>query len=74
MYLAAILEKRRWAHSHRLTTIAMPTGIIGGTETILFYTAFIFFPSHLTWLFGLMGLLIVITIGQRMRWALRHLA
>lgn len=73
LYLAAILEKRRWAHSHRLTTIAMPAGIIGGTETILFYTAFIFFPAYLAWLFTLMGLLIIITIAQRLHWALHHL-
>lgn len=74
MYLAAILEKRQLAHSHRLTTISMPAGIIGGTETIIFYTAFIFFPAYLIWLFGLMGLLILVTIGQRLHWAVHHLA
>lgn len=73
MYLAAILEKRKLAHSNRLTTITMPTGLIGGAETIVFYTAFIFFPSYLVWLFSAMGLLVLITIGQRLVWALRHL-
>ena len=73
MYLAAILEKRRLGHSDRLTSITMPTGIIGGTETIIFYTAFIFFPTHLVWLFSLMGLLIIFTIFQRLAWAAHHL-
>jgi hypothetical protein len=51
----------------------MPAGIIGGTETIIFYTAFIFFPAYLAWLFSLMGLLIIVTILQRLVWASRHI-
>ena len=74
MYLAAILEKRRHVHDGRLTSITMPAGIIGGTETIVFYTAFILFPSYLVWLFSLMGLLIVVTVLQRLVWATRHLS
>jgi phosphatidylglycerophosphate synthase len=74
MYLAAILEKRHLSRGDKLTTITMPTGIIGGTETILFYTVFILFPAYLVWLFGLMGLLILVTIGQRLVWAQRHLS
>jgi hypothetical protein len=73
MYLAAILEKRSQQHADRLTSIAMPAGLIGGTETIVFYTAFIFFPGVLPWLFSLMGLLVVVTIVQRLLWAVRHL-
>lgn len=73
MYLAAILEKRRAAHDGHLTSIAMPAGIIGGTETIVFYTAFILFPAYLVWLLSLMGLLIVGTILQRVIWAARHI-
>ncbi|MAT95854.1 MAG: CDP-alcohol phosphatidyltransferase [Anaerolineaceae bacterium] len=73
MYLAAILEKRTHQHADRLTAVTMPAGLIGGTETIIFYTAFIFFPSVLAWLFGLMGLLVVVTILQRLLWAIRHL-
>jgi phosphatidylglycerophosphate synthase len=73
MYLAAILEKRLAAHDGRLTSITMPAGIIGGTETIIFYTAFILFPAYLAWLFSLMGLLIVATILQRLVWAARHI-
>jgi phosphatidylglycerophosphate synthase len=74
LYLAAILEKRLQNHDGRLTTITMPAGIIGGTETIIFYTAFIFFPAYLSWLFSLMALLIVLTILQRLVWASRHLS
>lgn len=74
MYLAAILEKRSHQHVDRLTSVTMPAGLIGGTETIIFYTAFIFFPGVLAWLFCLMGLLVLITIGQRLFWAARHLA
>jgi len=73
MYLAAVLEKRHATDDGRLTTITMPAGIIGGTETIVFYTAFIFFPAYLVWLFSLMGLLIVVTIWQRLVWAVRHI-
>jgi phosphatidylglycerophosphate synthase len=74
MYLAAILEKRNLRHSDRLTTITMPAGIIGGTETIIFYTLFIFFPAALSWLFSLMGLLIIVTILQRLLWAAKRLS
>jgi phosphatidylglycerophosphate synthase len=74
MYLAAILEKRLHNQDGRLTTITMPAGIIGGTETIIFYTAFIVFPAYLAWLFSLMSLLIVVTILQRLVWAARHLS
>lgn len=74
MYLAAILEKRNLRHADRLTTITMPAGIIGGTETIIFYTLFIIFPGQIPWLFGLFGLLIILTILQRLHWATCHLA
>jgi phosphatidylglycerophosphate synthase len=73
MYLAAILEKRRHEDHGRLTSVTMPAGIIGGTETIIFYCAFILFPGFLVWLFGLMSLLTGITIVQRLIWAAREL-
>ncbi len=43
MYLSAILEKlARGAEAKgELTTITMPAGLIGGTETIVFYCLFI---------------------------------
>lgn len=69
MYLAAILEKRSHQSKTRLTSVVMPAGLVGGTETILFYSAFLIFPNVLVWTYSLMGLLVVITIVQRLVWA-----
>ncbi|GJM40697.1 MAG: membrane protein [Ardenticatenaceae bacterium] len=73
MYLAAILEKRTHQNANRLTSVVMPAGLIGGTETIVFYSVFILFPSTLAWSFSFMAALVVITVIQRMVWAIRHL-
>jgi phosphatidylglycerophosphate synthase len=68
MYLAAILEKRSAGAAARgdLTTVAMPAGLIGGFETILFYTAFFLWPS--------VAALVLVGVVQRLAWARRHLA
>ena len=47
----------------------MPAGIIGGTETIIFYSLFMLFPAGYPWLFGLMAGLVMVTIMQRVVWA-----
>ncbi len=75
MYLAALLEKRRQGAAARgeLTTITMPTGIMEGAETVIFYTLFLIFRATLVPLFGLMAVLVVATIAQRFVWARRHL-
>jgi phosphatidylglycerophosphate synthase len=73
MYLAAILEKRRLIQADRLTSVTMPAGLIGGTETIIFFTAFILFPGQLVWLFSGMAALVVVTILQRLLWAANNL-
>ena len=73
MYLAAILEKRTHQQAARLTSIVMPAGLVGGTETIIFYSIFIIFPSVLVWSFSLMAVLVAITVVQRLIWAIRHL-
>jgi len=73
MYLAAILEKRTHQQAARLTSIVMPAGLVGGTETIIFYSIFIIFPSVLVWSFSLMAVLVAITVVQRLIWATRHL-
>jgi len=73
MYLAAILEKRTHQQAARLTSIVMPAGLVGGTETIIFYSIFIIFPSVLVWSFSLMAVLVAITVVQRLVWAVRHL-
>lgn len=75
MYLAAILEKRRVGASVRgeQTSVSMPDGLIGGSETIAFYSAFILLPQHLVALYGLMAALVVFTAAQRLVWAWRRL-
>ncbi|MCL4870566.1 MAG: CDP-alcohol phosphatidyltransferase family protein [Anaerolineae bacterium] len=73
IYLAAILEKRHQGQNPRLTSITMPAGIIGGTETIILFTLFILFPAYQLFLFYLLAGLVIITIGQRLLWAIRHL-
>jgi phosphatidylglycerophosphate synthase len=75
LYLSAILEKRQVGAGERgeLTAITMPTGLIGGTETILFYVAFLVWPGQLAWLFSAMAALVMVTIGQRLWWASRNL-
>ena len=71
--LSAILEKRRVGAGERLTSIEMPTGLIEGAETILFYTLFYLLPGYIAYLFVIMGLLVLFTAGQRIWWAYRNL-
>ena len=75
MYLAAILERRDAGARTRgeLTSITMPDGLIGGSETVLLYTTFFLLPAHLVLLFGLMSVLVLATAGQRFMWAARRL-
>ncbi len=75
MYLAALLEKRSLgalAHGE-LTTITMPSGLVEGFETVLFFTLFLLLPAAHVLLFVVMGLLVYTTIVQRFIWAARHL-
>lgn len=75
MYLSAILEKRRAGANARgeLTTVTMPAGLVGGTETIFFYAAFLIWPGALPWLFLTMAGLVLLGVIQRLWWARRHL-
>ncbi|MGE3841268.1 MAG: CDP-alcohol phosphatidyltransferase family protein [Vicinamibacterales bacterium] len=75
MYLAAILEQRQEGASAtgEATTITMPSGLVGGTETVLFYVAFFLWPSYLRTLFTVMTILVMLTVLQRLAWARRHL-
>lgn len=75
MYLAAILERKGAGARARgdLTTVVMPGGLIGGTETIVFYTLFLLIPRFLVPLFTLMTILVLATIIQRLIWAARRL-
>ena len=73
MYLAAVLEKRNTRDPKTATTIVMPSGLVGGFETILAYGVFLIFPEHITALFYFFSALVFITIMQRLAWARRTL-
>jgi phosphatidylglycerophosphate synthase len=75
MYLASLLEKRGLGAKAKgeSTSITMPSGIIEGTETIVFYTVFLIIPDQIVILFSLMTLLIGMTIMQRFIWASKKL-
>lgn len=72
MYLAAILEKRALHDPETRTTIVMPSGLVGGFETIVFFSLFILFPAHVTILFMVYTSMVIITIIQRVIWAKRQ--
>ncbi len=75
MYLAAILEKRGSqyvgdpAAPPTMTTVVMPSGLVGATETILAYCAFLIWPDHTALLFSIFGGMVVFTTFQRLVWA-----
>lgn len=71
--LAALLEKRQRHTVNRLTSMEMPTGLIEGAETIVFYTLFYLLPGQIAILFTAMAILVVFTASQRVWWAYRHL-
>jgi phosphatidylglycerophosphate synthase len=75
MFLAAVLEKRALGAAARgeRTSIAMPTGLVEGTETILFFASFMLLPGALVPLFAAMAALVLLTVAQRLLWAARHL-
>lgn len=75
MYLSAILEKRGAGAATRgeSTTVTMPSGVVGGAETVLFYAAFMIWPGRLDWLFATMTLAVLLGAAQRLWWALCHL-
>ena len=73
MYLAAILEKRAVRDPETATTIVMPAGIIGGFETIVFYSLFFLLPQYLLHIFIIFSALIFLTVIQRLIWAKKSL-
>jgi phosphatidylglycerophosphate synthase len=68
LYLSALLEKRQRTEVS-LTSITFPTGLIEGTETVIFYSLFLILPTFAPYLMSLMALLVIITIFQRLSWA-----
>ena len=75
LYLSAILEKRKQGalSQGEQTSVTMPSGLIEGGETILFYCLFLIFPHALPFLFSFMALLVLVTAAQRVQWALGRL-
>jgi hypothetical protein len=71
--LAALLEKRQRQTANRLTSMEMPTGLVEGAETIVFYTLFYLLPGQIAILFAAMAILVVFTASQRVWWAYWHL-
>lgn len=71
--LAALLEKRHRQTANRLTSMEMPTGLIEGAETILFYTLFYLLPGQIALLFTVMAILVFYTAIQRVWWAYQTL-
>lgn len=76
IYLSAILEKRAVGAAARgeLTTVTMPRGLVGGAETIIFYTAFLLWPGLLPWLFTAMAAMVGVGVLLRLGWARCNLA
>jgi phosphatidylglycerophosphate synthase len=73
MALSPLLEKRSPQTGSRFTSLEMPTGLIEGTETVIFYALFYLFPAYSAHLFLIMAALVCITAAQRLWWAYRHL-
>lgn len=77
MYLSALLEKRSARPStgsgQIQTSIIMPSGLIGGTESITAFCIFLLFPAHIAPLFGVFSALVFVTIIQRLIWAKQNL-
>jgi len=75
MYLSALLEARLDGAASRAeaTSVTMPSGIVAGAETIVFYTLFFLMPSQLTTLFTVMAVLVTANVPVRLYWANRRL-
>ena len=71
MVLSSILEKRALGSKVQgeMTTVTMPTGLIEGTETIVFMSLSILFPSYIDTLHILFGLGVIVNIIYRVYWA-----
>ncbi len=75
MYLAAVLERRGAGASARgeLTSVTMPSGLVAGTETVLFFVAFLLWPEQFVTLAWIMAAGVTVGIVQRLVWAARAL-
>lgn len=76
-YLAAVREKRGARvgddSAGSEPSISIPTGLVEGGETIVFYTAMLVWPSVAPELSVAMAVLVALTVVQRLVWAGRTL-
>lgn len=72
-YLSAILEKRAIRDANIQTTVIMPPGLIGGTETIIVYCIFLLVPQWIAMLFSIFAGLVFLTVMQRLLWAWKNI-
>lgn len=74
-YLSALLEKRGQgvATSGEETSTRMPTGLVEGAETIVFFSAFLVWPRQAVALFTAMAVLVVTSVAQRLWWSRQNL-
>ncbi|MFW5695328.1 MAG: CDP-alcohol phosphatidyltransferase family protein, partial [Alkalispirochaeta sp.] len=56
---------------HEFTTIVMPTGVVEGTETVVFFALFLVLPDHYATLFWIMAAATAGGVVQRVLWARR---
>ncbi len=75
MYLSAVLERRGEGAVSRneFTTVMMPEGLVGGSETVVAFTLFLALPGRAVPLFAAMSVLVLLTVVQRVVWAARNL-
>jgi phosphatidylglycerophosphate synthase len=72
-YLSAILEKRAVRDPNTQTTVVMPAGLVGGTETITVYCLFLLLPNWIALLFSIFAALVFVTVIQRVVWAWKNI-
>jgi len=51
----------------------MPPALVEATESFICFTLMIAFPEHIFWIAAVMGVGVVITILQRLKWAFAYL-
>jgi phosphatidylglycerophosphate synthase len=73
LMLSTILQKSD-GNQKKYTTVIMPTGLIEGTETIIFYNILLLFPQHSTTLITIFTLLVFTTTLQRLVWAAKNIS
>jgi phosphatidylglycerophosphate synthase len=71
-YLSAVLERRAEAGG-RLTTLAMPTGLVEGAETVVLFAFLVAVPAWAVPLAWGIAVGVAVTAAQRVVWAIRTL-